>query len=552
MNSVLLLTRLQIQQSLGGLRAAIQKRASSHGAMVVTVLIALLTLGGIAWLGFSAYGIVGNAGIDKTVFDILFTLCGVLTFTFSLPSVLDSFFGSSNINDLLPLPVSPFSIVLSKALGALAASYIWTFLLIAAPLLGWGIASGAGVHYWMAYLLAVICAPLMPTAYSGTLSILVATAFKRLRRKDAITTLTTILSLAISVGIFFLSRNQQLSEDAVRALSGVTDLMGSVVMAFPAYGFAVYALSNPDPMGCLMLVLISLAAFAVFVIVARLLYLRIVTALSTGGARAQAYDGMASQQKSSQLISLLRTEVRKIVRNSSVLLNFVVYPLVVVPVIFIVSFTTGSSSLSDLRETFAEVDDVTAMVSGFGLCLVAFVAGICGLSNKLASTCISREGSNWVHMKFIPVPLYTQILAKMLPGVFVSGVIAIVFMALGGYFLVGQAGIEVLVYACGCVYILAMTWLMSCVAAWADSCAPNVSWGNDGDVNPKTIKGNAGLLRAFVVVIVYSLLLLLPTPITGLDPRMLMPVIAIVGTVVSVVLGKRLLVAAARNVESFE
>ena len=136
MNSVVLLTKLQLMQTLGGVRSAIEKRTGANGAMAGTAIVGIFVFAGVAWLGYSAYGAVGAMGLDKVVFDMLFLACGVLTFVLSLPAILSTFFGASDINDLLPLPVSPFAIAFSKALSALATSYLYTFLIIAAPLAG--------------------------------------------------------------------------------------------------------------------------------------------------------------------------------------------------------------------------------------------------------------------------------------------------------------------------------------------------------------------------------------------------------------------------------
>ena len=86
--------------------------------MAGTAIISVAVLVGIAGLGYSAYGAIGAAGLDATVYDILFLACGGLTFVLSLPQVMGTFFGSSDINDLLPLPVSPFAIAFAKALSA--------------------------------------------------------------------------------------------------------------------------------------------------------------------------------------------------------------------------------------------------------------------------------------------------------------------------------------------------------------------------------------------------------------------------------------------------
>ena len=550
MNSILLLTRLQIEQSLGGVRAAIEKRTGANGAMAGAALIALMLLGGVGWLGYSAFDVVGKIGLAKTLYNVLFIACGMLTFTFSLPTVLGSFFGSSDINDLLPLPVSPFAIVLSKALGILTTSYLWTFLTIAGPLAGWGIAAGASYRYWVVYVLAVIFAPLMPTAYAGTLSILVATVFRRIRRKDAITTLTTVMTLGVSIGMYFVSNSMRLSEGVANALGSMSESVGSVVMAFPAYGFAVYAFVHPDPLGTWLFVLLSLLSFAIFVLVSRLLYLRIVTSLSSSGGKAETYSSEAAQGQRPVFKALLTTEVRKIVRNSSVLINYVVYPLIISPVMFGVMLF--NDSIKELLEKLSTFGDVTTNFAGFVLLSFMAFAALCACSNKIPATGVSREGSNWTHMKFIPVPLSAQILAKVLPGFVINALIAVVIVGGAGYLFVTRLGIEALVIISGVVLMIGAAWRMACGGAWAESRNPNVDWGNDGDVNVKTLKGGGAELYALLAGLVYSALPLLVTPLVNLDPMVFMPILAIVGDAVAVVLGRMLLAVAVRNIESFE
>ena len=511
----------------------------------------MIVLGGVGWLGWAAYGALERAGLQETFFDILFLACGWLTFIFSLPTVLSSFFGSSDIGDLLPLPVSPLAIVISKALGALASSYLWTLAFVAAPLAGWGIADGAGAHFWMGWLVAVLFAPLMPTAYSGTLAILVATVFKRLRRKDTITTITTVVSMGAFVGIYFVSNRLNGGSGAAATLGGMSETVGGAVMAFPAYGFAVHALLEPDSMGIIAFVLISVASFAAFVFVARFLYLRIVTSLSTGGAKAQSLDGALAQRQSGVLASLVRTETRRIVRNSSVLLYYVIYPLVITPVLLVVSLSSGGS-LTDLAGTLAKYGDVTSVAAGFVLAFVILMTTVCCLSNKACATCVSREGSSWTYMRFVPVPMATQLLAKTLVGFALDVVIVCLFAGAGGMALAAAVGIDLRVAVCGLVLALGAAWLMCCVGTWADARNPNVEWGKDADVDPKTLKGNAGTLRGMLVGLVYAALPLLASPLTGLDPRVFMPIIAVIGVACAVALGRMLLVSATHSAASFE
>ena len=52
MNSVVLLTKLQLMQTLGGVRSAIEKRAGANGAMAGTAIVGVFIFVGIAWLGY--------------------------------------------------------------------------------------------------------------------------------------------------------------------------------------------------------------------------------------------------------------------------------------------------------------------------------------------------------------------------------------------------------------------------------------------------------------------------------------------------------------------
>jgi hypothetical protein len=247
---------------------------------------------------------------------------------------------------------------------------------------------------------------------------------------------------------------------------------------------------------------------------------------------------------------LVKAEVRKIVRNSSVALYYVAYPLVITPVML--GFIMSSGSMERLGTALAEAGDATTMVAGLGLTTFMFLAVMCALSNKTAATCISREGSNWSFMKVIPVPMLTQIRAKVIVGFAINVVLSALFMAVGGYFLVSIFGVDLLVAVSGGALMLGAAWLMTCIGAWSDCRNPNVHWGNDGDVNAKTLKANAGVLRAMLVGLVYAALPLLISPFVGLDSRTFMPVIAVAGIVVAVVLGHVLINAAARAAESFE
>jgi hypothetical protein len=208
--------------------------------------------------------------------------------------------------------------------------------------------------------------------------------------------------------------------------------------------------------------------------------------------------------------------------------------------------------MASLGESLGHVENATANVAGFALALIMALTALNGSSNKIASTGISREGSNWTYLKYVPVPIETSLRAKVLVGYAVSALVDVLFLGGGGFLLVTRAGVDPLVVAGGLVLMLGASWLMTCVGAWNESRAPKVDWGNDGEVNVKAIKSSGGGLRLVLVGTLYSALPLLVSPLVGLEPRVFMPVLAVAGVVVAVVVGRVLLAAAVRNIERFE
>ena len=72
------------------------------------------------------------------------------------------------------------------------------------------------------------------------------------------------------------------------------------------------------------------------------------------------------------------------------------------------------------------------------------------------------------------------------------------------------------------------------------------------NLNIKTLGGGGATLRALLVGFVYTVLPLLVTPLVSLDPYVFMPILAVAGVVVAVVVGRLLLSITARNIEVYE
>ncbi len=561
MNNIILLTRIQLKQSLGAMFDRSDKRKSGSGkssgrvglivsAIVIVALVALMGVGG--YFGYKLLHFI--PGATEALVSILLLASAIFTFFLGVPSTLSSFFASSDIDDLLPLPLTELSISVSKALSSLASSYVAPALFLIGPLAGWGVAAGAGPLYWVALVLIVICAPMIPVAYAGIISILLASVFKKLRSKDTVTTLATVVSIAVALVASF---SGQLfnggGQETASMLMGAQGVVGGALTAFPAYLFAGDALDG-DAVALLLYVVISLAVFAVFILFSRVMYLRIVTRLSSGGHAAKAYAGEVGSRSTSVLMTLVRADVAKVKRTSALFLTQFAYPvLIMVFCVGIAAWRSLSHIAEDLPGLIASNPTAgDTLIAPFALSGVLVFAALMSMANRLSQTAVSREGSNWCHMKYIPVPYETQLRAKTVIGMVGCALVVLVGLGMVMGYLIVVVHASPLFLICGIVLAASAIWLSACVGVAADCSAPRVTWGNDSEANNKTAGGGGGTIRSLVVYLVIGLLPLLGSVFTGLDPYIVIPAVSVAAAVVSFFLSRRFISRAARNLASFE
>ena len=563
MNNIILLTRIQLRQSLGamfdrsdkGKGKAGSKSKSGKVGLIVAAIIIVALIGLMAVGGYFAYKLLHAIdGASAAFVGALLFASALFTFFLGIPSVLSSFFASSDIDDLLPLPLTELSISVSKALSALSSSYVAPALFLIGPLVGWGIAAGAGPLYWVALVLIVICAPMIPVAYAGIIGILLASVFKKLRSKDTVTTLATVVSIVIGLAA---SLSGQLfnggGDQTASMLIGAQGVVGSVLMAFPAYIFAGGALAG-DMVSLLLYVLISLAIFAVFILFSRVMYLRIVTRLSSGGHTAKAYAGEVASKSSSVFSTLLRADASKVKRTSALFLTQFIYP------VLIMAFCLGIAAWRTIPQVGENIAEFTAanpgggdtLIAPFALSGVLVFSALISMANRLSQTAISREGSNWSHMKLLPVPYEIQLRAKTVIGMAGNALVAFVALAAVMGYLIAVMEVSPLFLVCGIVLAASAIWLSACVGIAADASAPLVAWGNDSEANNKTPGGGGGTIRSLVVYLIIGLLPLLGSILTGFDPYIVIPVVSVASAVVAFFLGRRSISRAAYNLAVFE
>ena len=404
------------------------KRASSTTAVyiVMAILYALLIVSTCVSLYyltpvFNAYGLV--AELHAT----LMLACGVVVLVFAFAPALSGLFFSSDAQFLATLPIKSQTIFLAKLAVIYTTELAIVLLFIVPCSIVMGISANLGVLFYASIILSVLLLPAIPLFLIVILALPIAYFIGLFKNKGALTSIILIVLFSVFFIVYFFAIGAVGEENIenidinalVLASAETITLLANIF--FPFSSLTRFAtLSNKTVFGELPLPfapIVNIAVFTLFsavvllvaVVISAKVYHKTVSKMAESGAGDKKKKAEYKSAKS-PTGALMAKEWRELVRTPAFalqcLLGIIMSPLLV----FIMNFTGAE---------IATVPGFSNLISYVSVLAIAMMG--CGI-NVGASTCISREGKNFVFMKTIPVPYKTQVTAKLRLYLIISSV----------------------------------------------------------------------------------------------------------------------------------
>lgn len=465
----------------------------------------LPTLYGIVLLIENAFLILKPMEQERALLTLGFLAGQLLILLFGIYYVISAFYFSRDLEMLIPLPLRPYEVMLSKFAVIVINEYLTVMAVVLPVVITFGVLAKGGAGYWVNAVLVYAALPIIPLAIVSVLVVAMMRFINVSRKKDILILAGSILlivaSLALQVG---LRRSQgqgpNASAQAVTAFFTSPDsLLNRFGSKFPpsiwaakavAGGFSGKGLAN-----LALLLGTSLALFAVIIVLAEKLFYRGLVGLSetTGKKRRLTRDEMSRRVSSGRRAgaAVFGREWRIMNRTPIFLLNGVLV-VVIVPVIFVLMATMGSgkggggggSDLSAMLKTMTSANPLYAILAA------ALFMTICGSLNGTSSSTFSREGAQFWLSRVIPVAPREQAAAKFLHsyliamlGVVTASVVAAIVLHLRAVHLAAAAGLA-----------LVAGVLLTAVGMIIDLARPLLDWTNP----QKAIKQNLNVLLAML------------------------------------------------------
>ena len=358
-----------------------------------------------------------------------------LVLLFGVLQAIPTLYHESNLEILLVLPIKPQVIIAGKLTQAFLPVLLFPFTIFYPALITHGIMTGRPWLFFVQSLPFMLLITLAPFAVVTILLMILMRYTKLARDKDRFQMVTSIVVILLAVG-FSLFINMQSSSQmpgaSLFAPDGSAPLLSGALPYLPsswlANGMLVYADSWYSILNGLAALLFNLAVLALLFFLAKHLYLPGVLGMKAGGKEARKLtrdQTMRALGPRSAYRAILARDIKLLLRTpaffTQTVLAVVLLPLLMIGIMVITFIQLEKAPGMDLS--------FLALLKFWGASgqwkeslwlLVLISSGVAAFfsgTNTMSASAISRQGKLFAYSKLAPVPIHTQVMAWLTPGI---------------------------------------------------------------------------------------------------------------------------------------
>ncbi len=371
--------------------------------------------------GFDFMRTFGQAGY---LMNIGYLITAIIIFLFSIFAIPSIYYFSRDIDQLLTLPIQPEMILTSKLVVCIIYEYLFTAAVLIPMYGSFVMQIGFSFLSLLAFLVIFITLPIYPLVLSSVLTMIIMRFVPFFNNRDRFNLIggVVVVIAAMSLSFWLQTMNTQDMSSIIQALmDGNNSLMQIGTILFPFIPAASLATYYGDFLQLFLYLGILVISFIVFLFCGKFLYFQGAIGSSETSHSRRKFSN--KQLKESTHHSVFRTYVIKefkILFRTPVFFTNCVLTALLMPIIFSIAIITSLDGLDIKSIITPQMIDQLPHVWAYVLVISFIVGGFMGGMNMISATAISREGTNAYFMKYIPVPISTQVLAKATCGIILS------------------------------------------------------------------------------------------------------------------------------------
>ena len=521
MRDYCLLLGLTLRNRLAALRLGSWRKDNGKidvgriAATIVAVLSLGLMAGFIIFAEVKLFNILKTLRQDTLLPGVAMLLSMASTLLLSFFHVLSALYFSKDTIWLSYLPVKSRSAMAAKMTEVWLSEDLFSAAILLPLFVLYGIHVQADVLYYVRMVTIVLMAPMIPLAFIGLLTSLLARSTSLARNKEALSVILSVVMIAVILGLEG-TVLPKIPDDAdamffVRMLLDNEGILTMLTSAFPPVLWAVHGVQgNWAEYG--LFALCSLGSAALLLLLLGKDYLNVCLKQGEHATRKRKIKtGGKTWKQRSPLMAMFIKEWNAVIKNPTVAFNAL--PSIFMFPLIVVMGGVGASSAMDINVLLEELRGLVAQMSPFDLALILTAAvSFAAFMNPAVATAVSREGSRLEISKMIPVSARTQMAAKLLVGMLIDFLAVAVAVIMLAFLLPGQWLVLAMVF----VLSMLLCYAMSAVNLTLDAVRPNLHWTNEAQVVKQGANVVFGMLIGlvmFALPVIPPFLLLNSTPV---------------------------------------
>lgn len=358
-NKLILLTKVLLKNGFG-IKANGKKKIRQIAFIFLIALCFVPVVTGLISFISMLYDSLKIIGQEEVIISLGVAITSFTIFFFGVFYIINVFYYSDDVENLLPLPLKPSEIIGAKFLVTVIYEYLTEIVILLPLFIVYAIKSGASLMYYIYALVVFVFVPVVPLAIASIMVMIIMRFTGLARNRDRFKMVGGLIAMFGAIGFNsviqkFASRGadpEQLQQMFSQGKNSMVDLVARI---FPGARFAALSIVNNSNINGItnlfIFVLITLVSFILFLYIGEILYFRGVIGISEMSAKRKKVSGdeigKLSTRKSKLKACTLK-ELNILFRTPIYFMNCVLINFIW-PIVLLIPLFTQSQDLSDLE-----------------------------------------------------------------------------------------------------------------------------------------------------------------------------------------------------------
>lgn len=407
--------------------------------MIIFLLLSLF------WVCEKGIKFLVQRGLSDVFLNIYFLIFSVLIMFQTVLVCTNIFYFSKDIEFILPLPIKPTELLISKFITLITGIYISEFIFGIIPLFLYGIYNNYNFLFYINTIIILIIFPLFLSLFISIIMMFVMKISKFIKNKDIFQLIITLFLISFIffieykiLGTIIVNNGEIENIDQEQVVEKILDFNNRIKNSnkyFLVINPSINALLNSNFKSFIeifKILLIDFITFYIFILIGKITYLKDILRNATYliNKKNTKMNIQKKCKKNNRIKSYIKKEFKNLFRNPMFFMQCI-YPVIITLITIIIMGIIIKPKLQQafLNEEFKNIIgnisfDITTIYLVLGIMQFLFMLSMASL------TSFSRDGKNSSFVKYIPITYYKQFICKGIPQILINTFSIIVILGI--------------------------------------------------------------------------------------------------------------------------